>query len=147
MAVFFDALYIDGKSLVEETYYDRTRVLQRLITIKPGRSILSERFSLSLTNLDAASAHLREQFVIAITERKEGFVLKPAESTYVGYPNWIKLKKDYIRGLGDALDFVLVGGGYSAERARSSGKLLSGMKYNVWHVACWENKEDVLRYV
>jgi ATP-dependent DNA ligase len=147
MAVFFDALYIDGKPLVEETYYDRTRLLYRLITTKPGRAIFSERFSLSLTDLDAASSDLANRYSEAIRDRKEGFVLKPADSTYVGYPNWVKLKKDYIEGFGDNLDFVLVGGGYSPERGRTSTKLMSGRKCNEWHVACWQNKEEVWRNV
>ena len=61
--------------------------------------------------------------------------------------NWFKLKKDYIPGLGDNLDFCLVGAGYSASRALSAVKLPYGVKWNVWHVGCLENKHDVIENV
>lgn len=90
---------------------------------------------------------LRRAFSQAIAVRDEGFVLKPSNSPYLGRHNWIKLKKDYIPGLGDNLDFCLVGAGYDPTRALGTLKPQHGAKWNVWHVGCLENKVDVIERV
>jgi DNA ligase 4 len=110
------------------------------------KAILAQRFYLSLRPLESAINTLETAFSHAIVLRKEGFVIKPANAPYIDHHNWIKLKKDYIPGLGDTLDFCLVGAGFSAERARKAGKSI-GTKWNVWHVGCLENKEDVIERV
>jgi DNA ligase-4 len=48
-------------------------------------------------------------------------MLKPFTSLYNDWrrgAKWIKLKKDFIPGAGDTLDFHLVGASYTAKRAR-----------------------------
>jgi hypothetical protein len=59
----------------------------------------------------------------------------------------MKLKKDHIPGLGDNLDFCIVGAGFDADYARDGGKAQQGQKWNTWHVGCLENKSDVLEDV
>ena len=52
-------------------------------------------------------------FARAITQRWEGLVLKAYDGPYFslnGSHNHIKLKKDYIPGLGDTADFAIVSG-------------------------------------
>jgi DNA ligase 4 len=83
----------------------------------------------------------------AITDRKEGFVLKPANSQYSGRHGWLKLKKDYIPGLGDTLDFCIVGAGFDPTRARDGIKAQQNAKYNIWHIGCLENKRQVIEEV
>lgn len=110
------------------------------------KAILAQRFHLSLRPLESAVNALQFAFSHAIAHRKEGFIIKPANAPYLDHHNWVKLKKDYIPGLGDTLDFCLVAAGFSPERARRAGKSF-GTKWNVWHVGCLENKADVIEKV
>jgi DNA ligase 4 len=106
------------------------------------KAILAHRFHLLLHPLESAINSLRCAFSHAIARRDEGFVLKPANSPYIERHNWIKLKKDYIPGLGDNIDFCLIGAGYDATKRPHHGT-----KWNVWHVGCLENKLDVIERV
>jgi DNA ligase-4 len=48
-------------------------------------------------------------------------MLKPLSSKYNDYRSrhkWVKLKKDFIPGAGDTLDFVVVGASWQKQRAR-----------------------------
>ena len=73
--------------------------------------------------------------------------MKPSDAPYYGSPNWLKLKQDHIPGLGDNLDFCLIGASFDPKRDQNSGKPIQGVKWNIWHVACLENKPDVLEHV
>ena len=75
---------------------------------------------------------LRSIFDQSNARREEGLVLKASDSTYTAMPHrWVKLKvsrgsattpltlqKDYIPGLGDCIDLVVVGAGWDVDRAR-----------------------------
>ena len=93
-----------------------------------------------------------QQFAVSIAQRCEGLVLKPCGVPYFSldlYPNgyaysYIKLKKDYIAGLGDEADFAVVGASYNAQQAVKSG--LNGIKWTSFHLGCLTNKGDVQRF-
>lgn len=146
MAVFFDVLLVDDRSLLGESYEDRTAFLSRILTLEPGYAILPNRFPLSLKPLESAINSLQFAMSDAITRREEGLVLKPSKASYSGRHGWIKLKKDYIPGLGDALDFCVVGAGFDTARARDM-KSSQGQKWNIWHIGCLENKPEVIEQV
>jgi len=143
MAVFFDVLMLDETVLVREKYCDRRKLLSRMLTFDPNSAILSKAFHLRLNPLESAVDLLKRKFAAAIKEREEGFMIKPANSPYLGYHSWMKLKKDHIVGLGDTLDFCLVGAGFSAERERDGVIALHEQKWNVYHVGCLVNKLQV----
>ncbi|KIO24857.1 hypothetical protein M407DRAFT_25816 [Tulasnella calospora MUT 4182] len=120
MLVFFDVLYVDGASLVSKSYEHRRKTLERIINPIPGFSVLAERVQIKLGQSDSIE-QLRSIMARRIAEFEEGLVIKPACSRYNELtPNmrWIKLKKDYIPGLGDTLDLVVVGACWEKDRGR-----------------------------
>ncbi|KAM4056415.1 ATP dependent DNA ligase [Hirsutella rhossiliensis] len=56
----------------------------------------------------------------------------------------IKLKKDYIPGLGDSADFTIVGGNHSAEDEQEIG--IGKLWWTSFFIGCMENKDEVCRY-
>ena len=61
------------------------------------------------------------------------------------FGRWIKLKKDYITGLGDTVDLSLVGAYYDAKDAVAMPSL-RGLKWTHFLVGCLLNKEAVLNH-
>ena len=77
-------------------------------------------------------------------------MIKPCEGSYLDFVGgrrsaWIKLKKDYIRGMGDTADFAVVGGGFEAERGRE--RAVGGWGFTTFFVGVLRNKEGVVRFV
>ncbi|KAH7124781.1 hypothetical protein EDB81DRAFT_847037 [Dactylonectria macrodidyma] len=86
----------------------------------------------------------RETFARAIIHRWEGFVLKGYDDPYFlfnGNRLFIKLKKDYILGLGDAADFVIIGGRCDAGDEHELG--IGSLWWTSFYVRCIENKDEV----
>ncbi|THH02681.1 hypothetical protein EW026_g207 [Hermanssonia centrifuga] len=83
---------------------------------------------------------LRRVFAAAIADHQEGVVLKANESTYnaKNLP-WIKLKKDYIPGYGDAIDLVLLGASWEKDRARELR--VAPTAYTTFYIGALANAE------
>ncbi|TKA51706.1 hypothetical protein B0A53_05411 [Rhodotorula sp. CCFEE 5036] len=121
MIVWFDCLLVDDRSLLNETYEERRKALCHLVCEIPGYSMVAEQHVIDFSNRCGALPALRERFAQIIVNRSEGLMLKPFTSLYNDWrrgAKWIKLKKDFIPGAGDTLDFHLVGASYTAKRAR-----------------------------
>jgi DNA ligase-4 len=146
MIMFYDILLLDDTACVRESHDERRRVLQSLVHSVPGRVDIGSREVLEFSSADAAK-QLSEAFARAITERWEGLVLKGCDDPYLSSEegrSFIKLKKDYIPGLGDTADFAIVGGRRDAGDAQELriGKLW----WTSFYIGCMENKGEVLRY-
>ncbi|ODO06886.1 hypothetical protein I350_04246 [Cryptococcus amylolentus CBS 6273] len=119
--VFFDCLHVDGRNLLHTRYDERRRILENAIVPIPGFSMLAERTKIrvALRPDHLVQRDLDDLFNASNLAREEGLVLKAAESTYAAmqWP-WVKLKKDYIEGMGDCVDLVMVGAGWDVDRAR-----------------------------
>jgi DNA ligase-4 len=110
--MFYDILLLDNTACVRESHDKRRRVLQSLVHSVPGRADIGSREVLEFSSFDAAK-QLSEAFSRAITERWEGLVLKGCDDPYPSSEegrSFIKLKKDYIPGLSNTADFVIVRG-------------------------------------
>lgn len=148
MLIFYDVLLIDYQPYLTLPYDRRISALTSLIHPRPGHAELASRFEIDFSTGPVALENLREKFAQGIAQRWEGFVLKPCEEPYLGFGarnvEWIKLKKDYIRGMGDTADFCVVGGGYEPKRGRARG--VAGEGLTTFFVGALENKDAVVRF-
>ena len=151
MIVFFDVLLVDEDPVLHQPYRDRREQLAQLITEIPGRASLAQCQEINFSHRGALE-RLTHALAHAIARRWEGCVLKPADEPYVNFhpcipgdyrSEWIKLKKDYIPGLGDSAELAVVGAGYDVKEAVRLG--LTHLPWTVFHIAALSNKDDVLR--
>jgi DNA ligase 4 len=113
-------LLLDSKSLLSEPYSARRSLLESLIAPIDFEAFLVDRWHIDLSHGSAhATKQLQHVFAESIAARQEGLVLKASGSFYNArrWP-WVKLKKDYIPGYGDAVDLVLIGAAWEKDRAR-----------------------------
>ncbi|KAI5780815.1 hypothetical protein EDC01DRAFT_667337 [Geopyxis carbonaria] len=163
MILLFDVLLFDEKSLLHRPYSERMAYLYKvLVTPMIGHCELVQTSIIDFSRPSIAHGQLREYFAKGILKRWEGFILKACDSPYIdpecdkidkttrghgflgGKHAWIKLKKDYIEGLGDTADFCIVGG--TADSGRTCTRGLSAGSLSVFHAAVLVNKEDVKKY-
>ncbi|KAL8762731.1 MAG: hypothetical protein Q9184_001325 [Pyrenodesmia sp. 2 TL-2023] len=149
MISYYDVMMIDDDILMNAPHARRRNRLEQLITCVRGRANLTKHKTLDFS-LRNAPENLRSLLANALAQRWEGLVLKPSNEPYFskhktseGLPAhcWIKLKKDYIPGLGDTADFAVVGAGYDASRAAQLK--YPALKWTHFHIACLRNKEHV----
>jgi DNA ligase-4 len=145
MIMFYDLLVHDDTFYMTDTHDTRRQRLCSLVHCIPGRAAIGSR-----ENIDFSSRHapeqLREAFSRAIIQRWEGLVLKGRDEPYYSFSGsnrFIKLKKDYIQGLGDTADFAIVGGRRDPidEQELGMGKL----RWTSFYIGCLENKDRVCR--
>ncbi|PVD23875.1 hypothetical protein C0Q70_17149 [Pomacea canaliculata] len=103
----FDILLYNDHVLTNLPLRQRLEYLEKVIVPVDGRILLSQHKE-ARTNQDCVDA-LND----AIDNREEGIMVKDAESTY--RPNtrkggWWKLKPEYVGGLMDELDLLIIGG-------------------------------------
>ena len=99
----------------------------------------------------ARQKFLQHHFRKARMQRLEGLVLKPLDGSYLSLlpqndSNYdgtiIKMKADYIPGMGDTADFVIVGA-FSSSAHKIEHNLLKQIKWTHFELACIVNKDNV----
>jgi DNA ligase-4 len=152
MIVLFDILLIDDKVCLRMSHRERRLLLKDTIRIIPGHSDIAEQEILDFSRADS-QYRLESSFSKRITERWEGYVLKGCDEPYftifsTGENNslcrWIKLKKDYIPGLGDTVDLAIIGGRYESRDAAAM-KEVHKLSWTHFVVGCLVNKDAVLQ--
>uniref|UniRef100_A0A8H7NHL9 ATP-dependent DNA ligase family profile domain-containing protein n=1 Tax=Bionectria ochroleuca TaxID=29856 RepID=A0A8H7NHL9_BIOOC len=143
MIMFYDILLLDDTLCVRDSHETRRQLLQSLVRRIPGRADIGSREIVEFSSFTAAE-QLSESFARAIAQRWEGLVLKGCDDPYFSFDtskSFIKLKKDYIPGLGDTVDFVIIGGSRNAndEQELRIGKLW----WTAFYIACVENKNEL----
>ncbi|PJF19197.1 DNA ligase [Paramicrosporidium saccamoebae] len=129
----FDLLYIDGQSLVEQEFATRRNTLHDRFVDVPGEFHFAQ----------FANSHSIEEIQIFLEESVksgcEGLMVKTLneESSYEPSRRsrkWLKVKKDYLDGVGDSLDLVVIGG--YAGRGKRTGV------YGGYLLACYDPENE-----
>ncbi|RMD58683.1 ATP-dependent DNA ligase [Candidatus Woesearchaeota archaeon] len=128
----FDLLYLEGKSLIDESYPKRHEKLEK--TVKKSKQLeLAER-------IVCESLQCIDEFFEKMCERgAEGIVIKSMDpsSTYEAGTRgwkWIKWKPEYMRGMRDTFDLVIIGAYWG--RGKRSGT------YGALLCAIYDDKND-----
>ena len=150
MIFYYDLMKVDDDVVMNDSHDNRRRRLEMLVTCIRGRASLAKQKTVDFS-LSQAPERFRTLLAHAFAQRWEGLVLKPSREPYFstkrtsrGLPAhcWIKLKKDYIPGLGDTVDFAVIGAGYNAARAAQLKD--TSLKFTHFHIGCLKNKEQVI---
>ncbi|XP_062302935.1 DNA ligase 4 [Osmerus eperlanus] len=103
----FDVLLVNNQKLGKETLTKRDDALQTIFTPVKGRIQLVRKTK--VTSMQDVANGLNE----AIDNREEGIMLKDPMSIYKPDKRgegWLKIKPEYVDGLMDELDLLIVGG-------------------------------------
>jgi DNA ligase-4 len=148
--VFYDIIYINGINLLRSPVFDRKNCLDSCIREVFNHSHrceyrIFEVPPMNTCNLDILEP-LRDLFLDTIERGAEGLVIKPSNSHYRPgkRQSWLKMKPDYMRGLGDTGEYCIIAGLYDPKvtflkiTQQDDPYLL-----NVFVIGLLTNKEDV----
>lgn len=151
MIVYFDLLLVDDESLLNARHSKRRSRLSTLVHRQEGCADLVKSQIINFSSRGVAAEELRTVFASCISMREEGLVLRPDEPYFsfgIAKRNYasccLKLKKGYIKDLGDVGDFAVVGARYDPTRAKGLG--LPNTKYTHFYLGCLKDKENVTRF-
>jgi DNA ligase 4 len=144
---FFDLLLLDDEIVMNRPVEERRNWLREAYTKIAGRAFGVEWKVVDFAEQAKSKRLLVQQFAASIAQRCEGLILKPCGVPYFslekGGTFYIKLKKDYIIGMGDEADFAIIGASYNAQQASKSG--LANIKWTDFHLGCIINATEVQR--
>jgi len=146
MIVFYDILLLDERNFTNEPHRKRRQHLKGLVERIEGVADIAQRAIIDFSS-GRAPEKLRSAFAECIRQRWEGYVLKACEAPYFACnvsSRGIKLKKDYIAGLGDTADLCLVGGRRDPKVEQELG--IGPLSWTMFYVGCLDNKDQVKRY-
>lgn len=149
--VLFDILLLDNEVLMTKPVEERRQFLREVYVKIPGRAKSAEWKVIDFRREDSKKI-LVGQFAASNAQRCEGLIMKPCGVPYflmesrsgACRDSYIKLKKDYIAGLGDEADFAVIGASYDAQQALKSG--LWNPEWTSFHLGALRNKFEVDRF-
>ncbi|KAG6140132.1 hypothetical protein E4U12_006720 [Claviceps purpurea] len=130
----FDLLYLNGKPLVEQSLRERRELLHQ--SFSPVEGEFAFATCMDGQELDEIQIFLDE----SVKASCEGLMVKMLDGKESGYEpskrsrNWLKVKKDYLAGVGDSLDLVVLGAYYGRGKRTSV--------YGSFLLACYNPSTD-----
>lgn len=154
--IFYDAMLIDDDAVMHQPYEVRRSRLKQLVDKVPGQICTADWGTINFAPLQKdpkrAERHIFRLFAKAMAKRCEGLILKPDQGAYLslGQNNKhdgtiIKMKADYIPGMGDTSDFAVVGAAYKDDHGLPL-HMAGDIKWTHFYIACLANKEEYIRY-
>ena len=137
----FDLMYLNGKSLLNATLAERRKLMKENFKPIEGKF----QFATSLDHKEDGDTTILEEFLdTAVKNKCEGLMVKTLDVNAVYEPsrrslNWLKLKKDYLEGLGDSVDLVPLGAYHG--RGKRTGV------YGAYLLACYDNETEEFQSV
>lgn len=128
----FDLMYLNGKSLLNATLQERRNLLHSHFSAVTGKFT----FAVSRDHIENGDTTVIEEFLDqAVKNQCEGLMVKTLDANAIYEPsrrslNWLKLKKDYLEGLGDSVDLVPLGAYHG--RGKRTGV------YGAYLLACYD---------
>lgn len=135
----FDLLYLNGEPLVGKSFRERRELLHNSFSEVEGEFKFAQYGDTN--ELDQIQLLLEE----SVKASCEGLMVKMLDGPESYYEpsrrsqNWLKVKKDYLSGIGDSLDLVVLGA-YFGRGKRTSW-------YGAFLLACWNPKDEVFETV
>lgn len=131
----FDALYVNGKDLTQQTYHHRHEILNKIVQPE-------DRFRLTSFREVGSVRELEDIFEQAVQEGSEGLICKATGGVYQAGARgwlWIKFKREYRSEMTDAVDLVAVGALH--------GRGKRGGTYGALLMAAYDPDDDMYRTV
>ncbi|GKT43856.1 DNA ligase 1 [Colletotrichum spaethianum] len=130
----FDLLYLNGEAIVEKPLRERRELLEN--AFRPVEGEFSFATHMDGQELEQIQVFLDE----SVKASCEGLMVKMLDGSESGYEpskrsrNWLKIKKDYLSGIGDSLDLVVLGA-YHGKGKRTS-------VYGAFLLACYNPSSE-----
>ncbi|KAK8872639.1 DNA ligase 1 [Apiospora arundinis] len=130
----FDLLFLNGEALVEKSLRERRELMYE--SFNPVEGEFAFATSMDGQEIEQIQTFLEE----SIKASCEGLMVKMLDGTESGYEpskrsrNWLKIKKDYLAGIGDSLDLVVLGAYYGKGKRTSV--------YGAFLLACYNSASD-----
>jgi len=112
----FDVLYLNGKSLIKKPFSDRREKLSKIVSE-------SEHVKRAVGIVTEENEELLSFFKKSVARHCEGIMVKSLSDDSYYVPGlrgwkWIKWKKEYVKGLIDTFDLVIVGAFFGKGRRK-----------------------------